>query len=105
MIFECNWYFFFLPCLSDLKQYLDMNILSPVVNVTEHALDKDSSTIDSNKIIKEEGKDLHGTSEISGSLELLLELQKKSDNPEKIEVEKDVTKFNLKTIIFYSSMC
>jgi len=82
-----------------------MNILSPVVNVTEHALDKDSSTIDSNKIIKEEGKDLHGTSEISGSLELLLELQKKSDNPEKIEVEKDVTKFNLKTIIFYSSMC
>ncbi|ESW34154.1 hypothetical protein PHAVU_001G129400 [Phaseolus vulgaris] len=68
-----------------LAQYLDMNILSPVVNVTEHALDKDSSTIDSNKIIKEEGKDLHGTSEISGSLELLLELQKKSDNPEKIE--------------------
>ncbi|KAK7378118.1 hypothetical protein VNO80_03555 [Phaseolus coccineus] len=68
-----------------LAQYLDMNISSSVVNVTEHALDKDSSTIDSNKIIKEEGKDLHGTSESSGSLELLFELQKKSDNPEKIE--------------------
>ncbi|XP_027914722.1 uncharacterized protein LOC114173899 isoform X2 [Vigna unguiculata] len=62
-----------------LAQYLDVNVLSPVVNVTEHAPDKDSSTVDSNMIIKEEGKDLHG------SLELLLELQKKSDNPEKIE--------------------
>jgi len=79
-----------------------MNILTPVVNVTEHALDKDSSTIGSNTIIKEERKDLHGTSESSGSLELLLEIQKKSDNPEKIEVDKDVTIFNLKTIIFYS---
>ncbi|CAJ1912940.1 unnamed protein product [Sphenostylis stenocarpa] len=75
-----------------LSQYLDRNILSPTVNVTEHALDKDSSTIDSNIIIKEEGKDLHGSSESSGRLEHLLELQKKrSDNPEKIEVEKDVT--------------
>jgi len=72
-----------------------VNVLSPVVNVTEHAPDKDSSTVDSNMIIKEEGKDLHG------SLELLLELQKKSDNPEKIEVEKDVTEFNLKTFFLF----
>lgn len=68
------------------------------MNVTEHAPDKDSSTL--NMIIKEEGKDLHGTSESSGSLELLLEIQK-SDNPEKIEVEKDVTLFNLKTNIYF----
>nr|KYP51994.1 hypothetical protein KK1_026071 [Cajanus cajan] len=63
-----------------------MDISSPIVNVTEHALDKDSSTIDSNVIIKEEEKELHGTSESSESLELLLELhEKRSDNPEKIE--------------------
>ncbi|XP_052728131.1 uncharacterized protein LOC108332045 isoform X2 [Vigna angularis] len=65
-----------------LAQYLDVNVLSPVVNVTEHAPDKDSSTL--NMIIKDEGQDLHGTSESSGSLELILEIQK-SDNPEKIE--------------------
>eukprot|EP00256_Glycine_max_P060384 XP_014629234.1 uncharacterized protein LOC102666817 isoform X5 [Glycine max] len=66
-----------------LAQSLDMNMLSPIVNVTGHALDKDSSTFDSNIIIKEEEKELHGTSESS---ELLLELhEKRSDNPEKIE--------------------
>ncbi|KAK7396222.1 hypothetical protein VNO78_17073 [Psophocarpus tetragonolobus] len=71
------------------QQSLDMNILSPIVDVTEHALDKDSSKIDSNIIIKEEEKELHGTSESSGSLELLSETHKKrsdkSDNPEKIK--------------------
>ena len=59
-------------------------MLSPIVN-----LDKDSSTFDSNIIIKGEEKELHGTSESSGSSELLLELHgKRSDNPEKIEVQK-----------------
>ncbi|TKY62645.1 hypothetical protein E2542_SST12503 [Spatholobus suberectus] len=69
-----------------LAQYQDMDILGPIVNITEQALDKDSSTVDSNIIVKEEGKELHGTSESSGSSELLLELhEKRSDNPEKIE--------------------
>eukprot|EP00256_Glycine_max_P060385 XP_014629235.1 uncharacterized protein LOC102666817 isoform X6 [Glycine max] len=73
-----------------LAQSLDMNMLSPIVNVTGHALDKDSSTFDSNIIIKEEEKELHGTSESS---ELLLELhEKRSDNPEKIEKESEFVK-------------
>ncbi|KAG4393630.1 hypothetical protein AAZX31_03G117400 [Glycine max] len=75
-----------------LAQSLDMNMLSPIVNVTGHALDKDSSTFDSNIIIKEEEKELHGTSESS---ELLLELhEKRSDNPEKIEKENEFVKEN-----------
>ena len=78
-------------------------MLSPIVNVTGHALNKDSSTFDSNIIIKEEEKELHGTSESS---ELLLELhEKRSDNPEKIEVEKALLYvFNLNALIFYSCM-
>ncbi|KAL2320721.1 hypothetical protein Fmac_029690 [Flemingia macrophylla] len=68
------------------QQYLDMDILSSIVNVTEHALDKDTSTGDCNIIIKEEEKGLNVTSESSGGLELLLELhENRSDNPEKIE--------------------
>jgi len=73
-------------------------MLSPIVN-----LDKDSSTFDSNIIIKGEEKELHGTSESSGSSELLLELHgKRSDNPEKIEVQKALLYvFNLNALIFY----
>ena len=103
--FECNWHVFF-PHLFNLKQSVDMNMLSPIVNVTGHALDKDSSTFDSNIIIKKEEKELHGTSESSGSSKLLLELhEKRSDNPEKIEAEKALLYvFNLNSLIFYSCM-
>ncbi|RDX60823.1 hypothetical protein CR513_61003, partial [Mucuna pruriens] len=81
-------------CWDILAQYLDKNILSPIVNVTEHAPDKDSGTIDSNTIIKEEGKELHGISESSGILELLLELHEKRSD-EKIEVEKALLLYDL----------
>ncbi|XP_027350816.1 uncharacterized protein LOC113861911 [Abrus precatorius] len=66
--------------------HLDMSILNPFGGVTEHDLDKDSSSIDSNIIIKEEAKEFCGTSENSGSSELLSELhEKRSDNPKMIE--------------------
>ena len=83
-----------------------MNMLSPIVNVTGHALDKDSSTFDSNIIIKDEEKELHGTFKCFGSLKLILELHEmRSDNPEKIEVEKALLYvFNLNALIFYSCM-
>lgn len=73
-----------------LKQHLDANILIPIVNVNEHALDKDSNNIDSNSIMmREEGKQHYETSENSRSSELLLELhEKRSDDPAKNEVEK-----------------
>lgn len=72
-----------------MKQLPDANILNPIVNVTEYAPDKESSNVDSNIVIKEEGKELSGTSENSRSSELLLELQEmRPDDAEKIEVEK-----------------
>ena len=81
-------------------------MLSPIVNITRHALDNDSSTFGSNIIIKKEEKELHGASESSGSSKLLLELhEKRSDNPKKIKVEKALLHiFNLSALIFYSRM-
>ncbi|KAK7336522.1 hypothetical protein VNO77_17065 [Canavalia gladiata] len=62
-------------------------MLNVIVNVTEHAVDKDSSTIDSN--INEEGKKSVKPQKTGSSTELLLEIhEKRSDNPEKIEIEK-----------------
>lgn len=60
---------------------LDEKILNPIVNVTEHASDND--------IMREGGGEDFETSENSQNSELLLELhEKRSDDPEKTEVEK-----------------
>ncbi|OIW05213.1 hypothetical protein TanjilG_14766 [Lupinus angustifolius] len=70
-------------------QNLEMVIFNPVLNDAEYALDKDCSSVDSNIIIKEEGKELCGTSENSRSSEFLLELHgKNSNDPEKEEGNK-----------------
>ncbi|KAJ1430021.1 hypothetical protein SESBI_08091 [Sesbania bispinosa] len=73
-------------CQETRGQHLDVNILNPIVNITENAPDKDFSNIDSKNFIKEEGKELSGTSDNSTSSELVLEFhEKESDDPEKIE--------------------
>jgi len=65
----------------NLKQHLDENILNPIVNVAKHATEND--------IIREGGGEDFETSENSQNSELLLELhEKRSDDPEKTEVEK-----------------
>ncbi|KAE9621688.1 hypothetical protein Lal_00032915 [Lupinus albus] len=67
-------------------QHLDMVIFNPVLNDAEYALGKDCNSVDSNIIIKEEGKELCGTSGNSRSSEFLFELHRKSSNdPEKEE--------------------
>ncbi|CAL0326639.1 unnamed protein product [Lupinus luteus] len=71
-------------------QHIEMVIFNPVLNDAEHALDKDCSSIGSNIIIKEEGKELCGTSENSRSSELLLELHGKSSNDPEKEEGKDL---------------
>ncbi|XP_019444069.1 PREDICTED: uncharacterized protein LOC109348223 isoform X2 [Lupinus angustifolius] len=68
------------------QQHIEMVIFNPVLNDAEHALDKGCSSIGSNIIIKEEGKEPCGTPENSRTSELLLELHGKSSNdPEKEE--------------------
>lgn len=88
-----------------MKQRLHRNTSSPIVNHTEHAVNKDFSTIDSSIIIKEEGKELHGTSE-SSDLPLVLH-ERRSDNSEKIEVEKALLLyvFNLNKYLFTILLC
>ncbi|KAK7244590.1 hypothetical protein RIF29_39414 [Crotalaria pallida] len=67
-------------------QHLQMVIFNPMVNAVEPALEKDCGSVESNIVIKEEEKELCGTTENSGSSELLLELRGKSSNdPEKNE--------------------
>ncbi|CAL0310590.1 unnamed protein product [Lupinus luteus] len=70
-------------------QHIEMVIFNPVLNDAEHALDKDCSSVDSNIIIKEEGKELCGTSENSRSSEFLSELHGKSSNDSEKEEGND----------------
>ncbi|KAL5059287.1 hypothetical protein RYX36_030891 [Vicia faba] len=71
-------------CQDAHVQSLDENILSPIVNVTEHAPDNDSNNSDANVIIREGGEDDFESSENSSNSELLSELhEKRPDDPEK----------------------
>ena len=74
---------------SHFKKHSNVETLNPSFSVSVEAVDRESSDFDSNVPIKEEQKELRGTSsENFRSTKFLLEpLERKSDNLERIEVE------------------